>query len=52
MKCFDCASQGAATATIGICDHCLAALRQHGVLKVKGDRKPDEPASGSAVAER
>jgi len=35
-----------------LCHHCLAALRQHGVLEVKEDWKADEAVSGSAVAER
>jgi hypothetical protein len=34
------------------CNHCLAALRQHGVLEVKEDWRADEPASGTAMAER
>lgn len=34
------------------CNHCLAALRQHGVLEVKEDWSADERASGSATTER
>jgi hypothetical protein len=33
------------------CHHCLAALRQRGVLEVKEDWKLDGAAPGSAVAE-
>ncbi len=32
------------------CHLCLAALRQNGVLEIKENWKPDEPASGSDSA--
>lgn len=35
------------------CHHCLAALRQHGVLEFQGGWNPDDqPASGSTVIGR